>query len=238
MGWDETCVGVDLAAQPRRTSIARVEWGERPRVTDVSSSADDDLIVDWCQGAAAIGIDAPFGWPSAFVELVSRHHRGERGDLDDSESLRLRMTDKVVWEATGKQPLSVSTDKIGIVAFRCARLLDRLRGPALDRSGADGVYEVYPGGALARWGLPSRGYKRGDAALEVRGRIVRALEPHVEFGAWEAAMLASDDDLDAVLSAMIAGLAATGRTTPPDSGHAPVAAREGWIHVPSGPLGA
>ena len=238
MGSGSPCIGVDLAAQPRRTSIARVHWGDRPTVVDLASAADDDLIVDWCDGAAAIGIDAPFGWPSAFVDLVSRHHHGLPANPGDgSESLRLRVTDRIVWETTGKQPLSVSTDKIGIVAFRCVRLLDRLRGPGLDRSGADGVYEVYPGVALARWGLPSRGYKRGDQAPAVRAEIVQTLEHHVDFGAWATQVRSSDDDLDAVISALLAGLAARGETIRPDPDTAAAASSEGWIHVPSGPLG-
>ena len=49
-------------------------------------------------------------------------------------------------------------------------------------------------------------------------------------------MAASDDDLDAVLCAAIVGLAAAGRTHAPEESDTARAAREGWIHIPRGPI--
>ncbi|MEM9466444.1 MAG: DUF429 domain-containing protein [Actinomycetota bacterium] len=232
------CVGVDLAAKASATSLATLEWGDRPRVVDLLGTATDDEIVAACDGADAIGIDAPFGWPDAFVDFVAGHHRGADVVYDtDTTDLRLRVTDRVVWERTRKVPLSVSTDKIGIVAFRCAHLLGRLRGPGFARHGADGVFEVYPGGALAMWGLPSSGYKKRGADREaVRATIIDALEAVVEFGDFRGAALDSDDDLDAVMSALIAGLAQRGRTIRPDADQSAAAEREGWIHLPADAL--
>ena len=49
-------------------------------------------------------------------------------------------------------------------------------------------------------------------------------------------MVESDDDLDAVLCAAIVGLADAGRTRAPGGSDKAQAAREGWIHIPSGPI--
>jgi predicted nuclease with RNAse H fold len=229
-------IGLDLGAQPARTSICEMAWDETPVVVAVDSVAHDDLIIEWCDGADAIGIDCPFGWPIGFVEMVKLHAAGASTSIAAAtEELRMRRCDVFAWKATGKQPLSVSTDKLGIVAFRAVRLLERLRGPGFDRSGTEGVYEVYPGGALATWGLPSRGYKRRDG-LATRELIVAELERVIDFGPAHRRVIESDDDLDAVICAYLAGLAAQGATTPPPPELAAAAAVEGWIHLPSGPL--
>ena len=135
----------------------------------------------------------------------------------------------------GRDPLSVSTDKLGIVALRGVRILERLRGAGADRSGGAGVYEVYPAGALALWGLPSRGYKGTDGAA-ARQEIVAGLAPHLDPGGHEDRLADNDDDLDAVICALLTGLARFGHTIGPPPEHAAVAAREGWIHLPAGPL--
>ena len=129
----------------------------------------------------------------------------------------------------------MSTDRIGVVALRAVRLLERIRAPGCDRSGDGGIYEAYPGGSLARWGLTATGYKSRDGA-DVREAIVEALGAWVGIDAVAHRLVASDDDLDAVLTAVVTGLAVAGRTTAPPPEYAAVAAAEGWIHVPTGPI--
>ncbi len=99
------------------------------------------------------------------------------------------------------------------------------------------MYETYPGGAVAAWALVDRSYKRTDSGPE-RAAIVAALGRHLDLGGFTEQMVASDDDLDAVLCAAIVGLAAAGRTHAPDERNTAQAAREGWIHIPSGPIDA
>jgi len=57
------------------------------------------------------------------------------------------------------RPLSVSSDTIAVIAFRCARLLTmhgERGGVAFDRTGQmSRVFDVYPAAALASWGFPS-----------------------------------------------------------------------------------
>lgn len=228
------CLGVDLASQPKNTSVAVLEGA---RLVRLDSVADDDLIVELAVDANVVGIDAPLGWPDAFVDVVGAHHRGEAIPPAEPRTLQLRHTDLFVADRTGKRPLSVSTDRIGVVALRAIRLLERLAGPGADRSGGASVYETYPGGAVAAWALVGRSYKRADSSEERRA-IVDALAEHLDLGGHADQMIASDDDLDAVLCAAVAGLAAAGRTfAPPDvAPDAERASREGWIHIPSGPI--
>ena len=227
-------VGVDLASQPKNSSLCVVEWRDRPRVVELIRPADDDLIVERAATADAIGIDCPFGWPSSFVETVRRHHDGEAvaGVVASPRDLRLRTTDQWIRaHHVPRDPLSVSTDRLGIVALRGIRILERIAGPGADRSGAAGVYETYPGGSLAKWGLPSTGYKH-DVGTDTRRAIVAALANHIDLAATAARLVAADDDLDAVITAVVAGLAHRGLTTSAPPEHREVARVEGWIHVP------
>jgi predicted nuclease with RNAse H fold len=225
-------LGVDLASQPSNTSVAVLDGLD---LVHLASTADDDTIVELARTCVAVGIDAPLGWPDDFVDVITAHHRGEPIPPAEPRSLQLRRTDLVVHESTGKRPLSVSTDRIGVVALRAIRLLERIAGAGAARDGTAGVYETYPGGAVAHWGLVERSYKRRDSTPE-RGAIVEALGRHLELGEHRDRMIAGDDDLDAVLCAALAGLAHQGRTTVPGPADADHARREGWIHVPTGSI--
>ncbi|GAB90248.1 DUF429 domain-containing protein [Gordonia rhizosphera] len=235
-------VGVDLAASPRHTAVAVIEWsGAAARVVDLAMPADDARIADLVVGADRIGVDAPFGWPDDFVEFVVAHHRGELGAgrrLDEIESRRplaYRLTDRVVVANGWGRPLSVSADQIAHVAFRAAGLItdlgvaDRVNGWAV---------EAYPAAALKKWDLPSRGYK-GVANRARLARLTEALAaaPWLELGAHREQMIVDDNAFDAVITALIARAAELGRTRLPDDADRDVAMREGWIHVPECGIG-
>ncbi len=225
-------LGVDLASQPANTSAALLEAG---RVVELWSCVDDDLIVTMATGCDAVGIDAPLGWPDDFVAAITAHHGGQPVPSAEPRALQLRHTDRFVQKQTRKQPLSVSTDRIGVVALRAIRLLERLAGPGADRSGAAGIFETYPGGAVAAWSLVERSYKRKDSEPE-RAVITEALAVHLDLGPFRDQMIDSDDDLDAVLCALLAGLSIRGYTHRPAENEQERAQREGWIHIPTGPI--
>src|SRR5262249_35811308 len=118
--------GVDLAAQPAGTAACELRWDAAgARLVRLETGLDDDALLGWlARGAERVGVDAPFGWPDAFVAAVTAHHGGGpwpgRG-LDQEayrRSLRLRLTD--VETARVKHPLSVSTDRIAITSMRLA----------------------------------------------------------------------------------------------------------------------
>jgi predicted nuclease with RNAse H fold len=221
-------LGIDLASQPAGTACCVMRWTdagvqiEAPRV-----GCDDEDLLAAMLTADAIGIDAPFGWPDAFVAAVQCWHHDDRWQANGD--LRLRQTDhevaRITREITGRAawPLSVSSDRIGIVAWRCAGLLHRHHeqaGTPLDRTGGSGIYEVYPAAALAVWGCVSRGYKPSGAAARTHGRTARreilgqmsATAPWLAQALSSAdadTLIATGDGFDAFISALIARAAAS-----------------------------
>jgi predicted nuclease with RNAse H fold len=242
-------LGIDLAAQPSNTSACAIDWGAgRPAVSDLRAGLDDRALLDAIAEADKVGIDAPFGWPDEFVEAVSAHHNraGWPGAGRDQDVYRFylsfRATDRRMIEQGARRPLSVSTDLIGVVAMRCANLLDRLAaaGQPVDRSGAGKVIEAYPAPALSAWGISSTGYKSraGAARLpELLSHLEEGLGS-LELTAGQRRAAESDHNcLDALVASLVARAAALGLTQPPESDEErDRAVREGWIHVPTNPL--
>jgi predicted nuclease with RNAse H fold len=240
-------VGVDLAAEPDRTAVAWIEWsGGRARTCDVVCGADDDAVIAAIAQAQKAGIDCPLGWPDEFVMFVAAHQAGHvavRGDLTGREwrrRLTLRLTDRVVHAETGLTPLSVSADRIGHVALRCAGLLATLacQGVAVDRRGTAAVVEVYPSASLKSWGLPYRGYKRpsdAEALGELVDRLVAAA-PWLDLGRAESLCRRSHDATDAVVAALTARAVSQNLASVPAPGQEAAARTEGWIAVPTAPL--
>jgi hypothetical protein len=232
-------LGIDLSSQPRGTAACAIEWADgRARVLEVACGQDDDALIARIDGADKIGIDVPFGWPDAFVEAVAGFHGAPVWPEATVTALRYRQTDRVVAERTGRWPLSVSTDLIGVPTFRAARLLARLAagGQAIDRGGGGRFVETYPAAALRLWGFASTGYKRRDGEANLRallGRIEARTRPWLTLGAAARRLCCtSDDALDAVVAALVARAAALGLCEIPPPHLAAAAAREGWIALP------
>jgi predicted nuclease with RNAse H fold len=242
-------LGIDLAAQPTNTSACTIEWGPgRPIVSDLRSGLDDETLLDGISGADEVAIDAPFGWPDEFVDAVAAHRNRTAwpGGGEDQDLYRFRLsfraTDRRLIEQGARRPLSVSTDLIGVVAMRCAYLLDRLaaRGEPVDRAGSGKVVEAYPAPALSSWGLSAIGYKSrvGAARLpELLSQLEQGLGP-IELTIQQREAASSDHNcFDALVCSLVARAAALGLTQPPEPGEeADRATREGWIHVPTNPL--
>jgi predicted nuclease with RNAse H fold len=247
--------GVDLAAQAKKTAVCMIEWGVdgRGRVDCPGIGADDDEILAQMarDDVAVTAIDAPFGWPIAYAETLLEY--AAHGCWPDppgvqlqQDAMRLRVTDRAVYEETKLTPLSVSTDKIGVVAMRCARVLAahwQASGEPPDRSGVRGIIEVYPAAALLQWGISQRsgvsdpGTYKGNspAARNRRGRIIEAivgLAPWLEINEKVRVVCAdSDDCLDALICALVARAYELRRTLP--MADLPAAQGEGWIHLPT-----
>lgn len=229
-------VGIDLAAKAKKTAACKIEWHEGiARVVSLESGLGDSTLLDLIAGADKVGIDAPFGWPDEFVDAVAGH-RGLRqwpgaghADADDfRRTLSFRETDRSVMGV--RRPLSVSTDKIGVTAMRCAGLLHKIGD--VDRAGSGTVVEVYPAAALVRWGLQSCAYKgnRAEGALPSMLDALVSGIPELDLAGHEP--LKSDDLFDALICALVARAAAVGLTDLPPAGSLDRARREGWIHLP------
>jgi len=71
-------VGVDLAAEPDRTAVAVLGWGDgKAVVQDLLVGADDEALLAALADADKAGIDAPFGWPDAFIAFLAAHQAGD-----------------------------------------------------------------------------------------------------------------------------------------------------------------
>jgi predicted nuclease with RNAse H fold len=240
-------VGIDVASQDARTAICSIRWeGSRAEIEPFGPpGASDSEIRRRVESADRVGVDIPLGWPSDFVDAVTRHHRGETWPAGDSAagmtSLRLRETDRWLTlrarrpgEARARcHPMSVSSNLIAIPAMRMARVL----GP-LDRSGAGKVVEVYPAAALFVWGLPYRRYKGAQPeGREVRHDLVqrlRALTPWLTAARdddWER-LKENDHELDALVAALVAKAKDAGLCDESYDATSHNARMEGWIALP------
>ncbi|WP_043444204.1 DUF429 domain-containing protein [Arthrobacter sp. L77] len=238
--------GVDLAAESKGTALAVLDWS-RPTVTvDVRLGVRDAEIARVAPDVARLGIDCAFGWPDDFVTFVTRHAGGLRvdGGADEGMAWRRRLsyraTDRVTREITGRWPLSVATDRLGLTAMHCAVLLDAIGdalGTPVDRAGGGTAVEVYPAATLRGWGLDTRGYKTDDGVREALLDRLLAGAPWLDLeSADRHLMISSDDAFDAVIAALAARAHALGRTHPVPPGYREQACREGWIALPVGRL--
>jgi len=230
-------LGIDLASADDRTGAVAVEWSASGgHVVEVAQPASDDLIEQLASTSSAIAIDAPLGWPIAFTDALIATRARHPWPEATAHELRYRRTDRVL-AAERIWPLSVSTDRIGIVAFRAQRLLPRLgRGAHPSRDGSDGIFEVYPAAALRRWSQQSRAYKLVDPVhLANRELILSWLIDHFRLsdGGNRHRLVSSSDLLDALICAVLAHEAMAGRTEPVPEADRNAAREEGWIHLPS-----
>jgi predicted nuclease with RNAse H fold len=224
--------------------VAWVEWlAGRAVVRDLAWGADDAAILAAMAEAGKVGIDCPLGWPDAFLAFIVAHQSGTvpipRGVRERGwrQSLTMRVTDLVVRQETRLIPLSVSADRLGHVAMRCACLLAQFaqEGHAASRDSSGTIAEVYPAASLKVWGLPYRGYKRpGDT--KTLGKLVDELltaAPWLDLGEADLVCRAHHDPVDAVVAALTAMAAALNLTLPPRTPQEAVAARTGgWIAIP------
>ena len=240
-------VGVDLAAKPKNTALATVEWSiDGAHVIDLQVDVGDDAIVRSARTAAKIGIDCPLGWPDRFVQFLGEFHDGsyaaipEPAGQDWRRSLAYRITDEKVRADLARFtviPLSVAADRIGITAMRAARIQSLLAkdGHKVDRAGSGLIVEVYPAGGLAFWEMSHRRYK-GTKNEEALGDLVDQLPKWLHLDEKAELCRKSDHAFDAVIAALLARAAALDLATRPSAAEQDTAAREGWIAMPTCPV--
>lgn len=229
-------LGIDLSSQPAKTAACVIDWDDGgATISDLRLKLTDGDILNLASqlelgtsddgGGGAIGIDAPFGWPLPFVELISRSPTAgepiQPWSPKWSMELRYRLTDLRVIEDLGLFPLAVAADKIALPALRCAGLLAALG--VVDRSGVDGVFEVYPAAALKAWSLPFKGYKPGGVnPARATANLASLFALVREACSWlsippeaEGLFTTSDHVFDALIASLVARAAARRRTGRP-----------------------
>lgn len=71
-------VGVDLAAEPKNTAMALIDWSPgKATVVGLDVGVCDERIVDAAANCVNLAIDCPLGWPVPFVEFISSHQDGK-----------------------------------------------------------------------------------------------------------------------------------------------------------------
>jgi len=237
--------GVDLAAEPQGTALAVIEWSSgSAKVINLQLGVTDEPIVQVSSQVAKLGIDCALGWPQEFVNFmvqqadVNLSGHSFDGGMDWRRTLAYRETDRNVREQTGRWPLSVSTDRLGLTAMRCSGLLSRLKaeGVVIDRSGTGLVAEVYPGASLRLWGFTTSGYR---SSADIRRELLSEVKAHAEWfvpGEYEDLMISSCDAFDAVIAAFAARAVAQGQYLPPREDQLALARLEGWVTLPQGTL--
>jgi predicted nuclease with RNAse H fold len=236
-----TVLGIDLAAGPKKTYACVLRARAGSLCAELHERCDDRRLLELAAGCLKVAVDAPFGWPREFVLALEAHRRFETWPAPDEgapevfrAALSFRATDRVVMHT--RRPLSVSTDKLGVTAMRCAHLLSRWAsaGSGVDRSGMGTFVEVYPAGALVRWELEGAGYKGSDKGPlgRLMGQVSAEL-PQLELSAADRKLCETTDDaFDALVAALVAQAAQLGLTDGPSPQHRQQAAEEGWIHLP------
>lgn len=244
-------LGIDLASQAKETGVCAIDWATTPGViSDLGTRALDDerlleLVTD--PAVSKVGIDAPFAWPVAFVDAVSTYRDHGTWLPLLHEDVRFRLTEREAERVTGQKPLSVATSDLAWPTMRLAHLFTELaasQGP-LDRTGGGRVAEIYPAAALRRWGVIEQGTSVSAAAYKgtkpgrettrrammtklrarLEGRVV------IDDDSFERCV-SDDDDLDALICALVARLVELGKCSEIPPGMRWAAVREGWIHLP------
>lgn len=234
--------GLDLAAEPKGTALALIDWsGQSAKLLQLDVGVTDEFIVTETRDAVKLGIDCALGWPIEFVDFVREHSQAiadVTGDMDWRRRMAYRETDRAVREVTGRWPLSVSTDRLGLTAMRCAGLLSKLKtdGVTIDRSGAGKVVEIYPAASLRLWGFDTSGYR---TSADLRAKLLESLKlaaPWFQPGEFADLMIESCDAFDAVIANFAARSAQVGLSTQPQVELTKQAQLEGWICLPKAPI--
>jgi predicted RNase H-like nuclease len=225
-----TMIGVDCAAQPENTGLARtVRDGETLVVEETCCASRNasaaSIVAAWIEKSdrTLIALDAPLGWPVVFGRELAQHRAG--GPLGSAaHAMFRRLTDDEISKRLGKRPLEVAADRIARAAHAALRFLADLRAlldapvPLVwssDWAGRCGAIEVYPAATRIALALP-----RGSgslAGLDSRLRIAAGVPP------------ASEHARDAIVCAITALEFLAGRTIPPTTDQWRQAEHEGWI---------
>ncbi|WP_138315047.1 DUF429 domain-containing protein [Rhodoluna limnophila] len=238
--------GVDLAAEPKGTALAVIDWiPGRAVLTDLQLGVADEAIVAAATGVTKIGIDCALGWPVEFINFVNLQAEISTGSpqfdggIDWRRKLAYRETDRRVRQVTGRWPLSVSTDRLGMTAMRATGLLSKMahhRIP-IDRSGEGKVVEIYPAASMRIWGFQTSGYR---ASRDIRAQLLKSVlaeAPWLDLQSNTELMIDSCDAFDAVIAALATRSAALGQYQAPEAALLEQAKIEGWVALPNASLG-
>ena len=243
-----TIIGVDCAAQPNNTGMARgeieggrltirnVERGDRRRTPAV-------VLREWLGAVSGrptlLALDAPLGWPVAMGKALNGHRAGLPIDVHPDYMFR-RITDRYVKKQTRKTPLEVGANLIARTAHSALSLLNCLREATNEEiplkwclspwTGIQAI-EVYPALTLRALGIEEKGYKKGTSeGRTARASIVEKMRTRIEFEPGVGNQMKDSDDLvDAVVCVQAGFDFLRGLCMTPPKDEMDTVIREGWI---------
>lgn len=239
--------GVDLAAEPKGTALAVLEFTRgRALLADLQLGVADEAIVAAATGVTKIGIDCALGWPVEFINFVNLQAEISTGSpqfdggIDWRRKLAYRETDRRVRQVTGRWPLSVSTDRLGMTAMRATGLLSKLAQAEIpiDRSGVGRVVEIYPAASMRIWGFQTSGYR---TSRDIRAQLLKSVlaeAPWLDLQSNTEMMIESCDAFDALIAGLATRAAALGHYEMPEPDLLDQARIEGWVALPNCSLDA
>ena len=234
--------GIDLAAEPKGTAVSVVDWtGGKARLVELQLNTTDADLLEITKPSKMIGIDCAFGWPVDFVKFVNEHaslseeSKDFDGGMISRRKLAYRETDRTTRELTGRWPLSVSTDRLGLTAMRCAGLLGRLNshGRNTNRSGSGDVVEIYPGATLRLWDFNTTDYRKSPAVREVLLDNLLSKASWLAVGEFRTQLIASCDAFDSLIASLATRAVALGKFSRPNPEQQLLAEIEGWVALPT-----
>jgi predicted nuclease with RNAse H fold len=233
--------GIDLAAEPKGTALALIEFSkDKAQLSYLEQGLDDQALITNTNNADKVGIDCAFGWPIKFSQFIAKHQNLTSkelidGGMDYRRELSFRETDREIRRLTGRWPLSVSTDRLGLTAMRCAGLLSKYQaeGVEVDRAGSKLLVEVYPGATLRNWKLDTTGYRINTEARAALLELLELQASWLEISSFRTQMIESTDCFDAVIAALAARAVYQGHYNKPTAEQLECARVEGWICLPS-----
>lgn len=234
--------GIDLAAEPTGTALCLISWSKKSaEVAVLKTDLDDNQLVSESLVAKKIGIDCAFGWPLKFANFIANHSvqtiesQSFKGDMASRRELSFRETDRITREITGRWPLSVSTDRLGLTAMRCTGLLNRFRaaGKGVNRAGLEDVVEIYPAAALRIWNFETKDYRKSPFVREELLNAMCERAPWLDLGATRALLIESCDAFDALIAAFATRAVVMGQSTKVPEDLMDIAEIEGWLYLPN-----
>lgn len=234
-----------MAAEPKGTALALIDWRDSAaNLIEVVVGVDDAEVISKTTVADKIGIDCALGWPVEFINFLNRqvtldeNTEDIQGDLAWRRRLAYRETDRHVWQSTGRWPLSVATDRLGMTALRASGLLSKYakQGVQIDRSGQGLIVEVYPAASLRAWKTNASGYRVSEYTRSTLLQEIKGHAPWLNLGSFQELIVESCDAFDSVIASLSARSAALGFFEAPPSQYQELAQIEGWVALPNSQL--
>jgi hypothetical protein len=79
-------LGIDLAAARKKTYACTLREEAGALRAKLHARCDDATLRVLAEGCTKVAIDAPFGWPRAFIDALEAHRRFEGWPAPDNEA--------------------------------------------------------------------------------------------------------------------------------------------------------